>query len=124
MMPRIPVEFPPHEALALLNLTAGGSLSPIEIRDAHAARARLAQAVHIEQNSGGSLAGPPDVEAAAEALIGERVHVTTTYGTEITGTLRRVSGFRSIVVDEGPFSRPVNLSLVKSIEPVREGAAA
>jgi hypothetical protein len=112
------VDFPMDEAEALVKRTAPDgrvSMSAAECTAAERARARLAQAIAVERGAGGEATLKPD-EALCEGLIGQRVRVQTTYGSVITGRLERLSGFRSLIIIGVGFQKPINLSLVESIE--------
>lgn len=123
-MSRALVEFPLPEAEALLKRTAPDgevSMSAAECEAVEQARARIAQAVRVERGCGGS---QPSLAAIAESLVGQRVRVTTSYGAVRTGILTRITGFRSIVVEDGHARHPINVSLIESIERARELEAA
>lgn len=123
-MSPVMVEFPLSEAEGILTrLSADGerSMSAADCANAESGRQRLARAVAVEVGSGGS--EEQSIEEIAESLIGQRVRVQTTYGSVKTGILRRLSGFRTAMIEESErINHPVNLSLVTSIE--AEKAAA
>lgn len=113
------IDFPHFEAAALLKrLDERESLTGRECDLVKQAATRLR----------GSLSGNPSFttsnEVLAEALVGEPVRVETVYGKTFEGTLERITGFRSLVVTDEPFSHPVNLSLVKSIQAAEQKVAA
>lgn len=101
------------------------SMTGAECDAAQRFRERLRQAIAVERGAGGSEAQPEGgMEEIAKALIGQRVRVATFHGSVKTGVLRRLSGFRTVIVEDGEYRHPVNLSLVKSIEVARETGVA
>jgi hypothetical protein len=115
-------DFPLPEADALLKRLDGQPLLPSEAEAAERGRNRLAQAVAVETGASGH--HESGIESIAHALIGEPVRLETNYGKVLEGELEKVTGFRSVVIKDEPFSHPVNLSLVRTIEPVEQAVAA
>jgi hypothetical protein len=119
-MSGITVTFPPLEAMALAKQLGGqGGMSAAECDAAQRGHQRIVSALTAEVGSYES-----GIVTIAESLIGEEVRLKTTYGKIFTGKLERLSGFRTAVIAVKPFSHPINLSLVESIEPVRSEVAA
>lgn len=119
-MKGVSVDFPPLEAMALVKrLNGRGGMTAAECDAAQRGHQRLAQAIGGEAGSYES-----GIETVAETLVGEPVRVQTMYGKTFEGELERISVFGTVVIKDEPFSHPVNLSLVRSIEPVREEVAA
>lgn len=113
------IDFPLPEAFALLKrLDERESLTAADCAAVERATERLRGAV-----AGGDGFPTPN-ETLAEALVGEPVRVETVYGKTFEGTLEKITGFRSIIVSDEPFSHPVNLSLVRTIEPATQEVAA
>jgi hypothetical protein len=119
-MKNVLVGFPLLEAMALVKrLDDKGGMSAAECDAAQRAHQRLVTVLAGEAD-----ALPSGVETIATSLVGEQVRVKTSHGRVFQGQLEKITGFRSIVIKDHPFSHPVNLSLVKSIEPVRSEVAA
>jgi hypothetical protein len=119
-MSGVTVTFPPLEAMALdKRLSGRGGMTAAECDAAQRAHQRVASALTKEVGSYES-----GIETIAESLIGEEVSLKTTYGKTFTGRLDRLSGFRTVIIADEPFSHPINLSLVESIEPVRSEVPA
>jgi len=119
-MKSVSIGFPLLEAMALAKRLEGkGGMSAAECDAAQRAHQRI-----VTTLAGETDCLPSGLETIAESLVGEEVRVETSYGKVIRGELEKITGFRSIVVKGHPFSHPVNLSLVKSIEPVRAEVAA
>lgn len=114
----VAVEFPISEAEALLKRLAPdgikASMTAAECDAVEAARKRIQQAVKVERGSCGS--DPLEMEALASGLVGKRVRVQTSYGSVKTGKLLRLSGFRTLVIEDGPLRHPVSLGVVTSLE--------
>lgn len=109
------VEYPIEEAEAVLSFLEPDATGFVDLASLESGRQRLRQAVLVERGLGGDheLDGLEDL---AKALLGERVNVRTTYGSNLVGTLERIVGFRSLLIRDDFVRRPVNLSLVDSIE--------
>lgn len=115
------VDFPALEAMALVKRLSGdGGMTAAECDAAQRAHQRIASALQLDP----TLNYQPGLQTIAEELVGEVVRVKRHDGRVLEGELEKVTGFRSIFVKDDPFSHPVNLSLVKSIEPVRAEVAA
>lgn len=111
------------EAEAVLKrLEQSGSMSREECHAVSRFEAKLRQGIAVERNAGGSEEDGSGMEEIAKALVGHRVRVATTHGSVKIGTLRRLSGFRTVILEDGKFRHPVNLSLVESIEVERAAA--
>jgi len=118
-MSTLTVGLPLLEAMALdKRLKGKGGLTAAEADAAQRGHQRIAQALE------GSGAPQSGVETIAEELVGERVRIKTNYGKTFEGELERLAGFRTAIVKDEPFSHPINLSRVESIEPVRAEVAA
>jgi hypothetical protein len=113
------INLPLPEAFALLKrLDERESLTAADCAAVERATERLRGAV------AGGEGFPTANETLAEALVGEQVRVETIYGKTFEGTLEKITGFRSIIVSDEPFSHPVNLSLVRSIQAAEQKVMA
>jgi hypothetical protein len=128
MSARVAVEFPIEEARALREaarvtlfemLAMGAIYRPGGRLDR--ARKKLEQGIAVEEGPCGS-AEQPSLAERAEALIGRKVRVLTTTGAYKRGTLARVSSYHTLVLADHMGDNPISLTLVKAIEPEREGA--
>jgi hypothetical protein len=118
-MSTVTLDLPLLEAMALVKrLNGRGGMTAAEADALQRGHQRLAKAL---QGSGAPQSG---IETIAEELVGERVRIKTTSNKTYVGELERISGFRTAIVKDKPFSHPINLSRVESIEPVRVEAAA
>jgi len=119
-MTGLSVDIPVLEVMALVKRLDGhGGMSAAECDAAQRGHERLKAVL-----AGRSISYESGIETIAESLVGEVVRVEKNDGRVYEGELEKLVGFRTAVVKDEPFSHPVNLSMVRSIEPVRAEVAA
>jgi hypothetical protein len=121
------VEHPIEEAEALLKACECSPLVnegrvPVRIqrpdRQAVAARDRLQRAVAIERGPSGNSEEPPTVREQAEALLGQRVRVTSRQGGAVTiGKLSHIGLSDTLVLEDSLTThRVIGMPQVRSVE--------